>query len=78
MSKYSHKPRAGDKIWVEGRMPQPNGRIKRVFWEDQEVYVVYLKNNKGDRLVTDSFSFDDLWGNYYPEFMGGWYLIYQE
>lgn len=36
-----HKPHPGDAVWVEGREPQPNGRIERIAYDDEEAVVVF-------------------------------------
>lgn len=68
-----HKPRRGDKFWDEARKPeQPNGRIIMVDWEEKEVTVEFMNDDK----TWGHYTFSDIEDYYDGTFMGGGYYIY--
>jgi hypothetical protein len=59
---YRNPPKRFEAVWVEGRR-QPNGYILRIDYKEQEVIVRFH-----DTKETDSFTFDELEGNWHNGF----------
>lgn len=68
-----HKPRRGDKLWDQGRLPdQPNGVIIMVDWEEGEVTVQFHDGAE----TRKQYSFNELENHWDGDFMGGWYRMF--
>lgn len=69
-------PRRLDKVYKQGKEPQPNGYICRVLWDDREVLVRYLDTPRGNGRY-EYFDWDELEGRWCDR-LSGFYMIYQE
>lgn len=51
------EPKKGDNVWVEGRKPQPNGKVIRILWDDGErdVIVQFFERGGEEEYPIDSF-----------------------
>jgi hypothetical protein len=45
-------PRKGDNVWVEGRKPQPNGRVHVILYQDDRDVIVRFFENGGEEVYS--------------------------
>lgn len=65
-------PRRGDKFYVVTKTPQRNGHIHVVMYEDDAVIVYFYDTPTATNYI--EYSFDELEGNWTPNYGGTWYL----
>lgn len=75
----SNIPAVGDSVWDETQTGQPNGKVVKVDYHEQEAIVQFFANKYTDKgTVNRSVSFDRFYGNFNAKFNNGTWMLWAE
>lgn len=73
--RFGHRPQRGDKFNDRNRGPwRSNGFVHAILWKEDPKEVIVKFWTKTERMESDSYTFDELEGNWTDHFGGTWII----